>query len=69
MPLRPEDGRMTLRRDKRPQSMIHRHSSVIDDKNVHISTFGTVTSPTCGMHNSTMQSCNYFFADEAVSRF
>ncbi|XP_043473205.1 high-affinity choline transporter 1-like [Leptopilina heterotoma] len=70
MPLRPEDGRMTLRRDKRPHSIIARHSSIIDDKNIHISSFGTVTSPTCGMHTPTVQTCNYFLADdEAVSRF
>ncbi|XP_033226153.1 high-affinity choline transporter 1-like [Belonocnema kinseyi] len=70
MPLRTEDCRMTLRKEKRPHSVMTRYSSVMDEKSMHSSSFGPVISPTCGMYNSAVKSCNYFFADdEAVSRF
>lgn len=64
MPIRTDDCKMTLKRDKKLNGTIARHSSVADDKN-HCGR-GLLLSPTYNVFNPS----NFFVCDdEAVSRF
>lgn len=68
MPIRTDDCKMTLvKKDKKINGNIARHSSVADEKNS--CGRGLVLSPTYSMYGSINPS-NFFVADdEAVSRF
>ncbi|XP_015119726.1 high-affinity choline transporter 1 [Diachasma alloeum] len=68
MPLRTDDCRMTLKKEKKSNGTIARHSSVADDKG--FCGRGLVLSPTYSMYGSAVTSGNYFVSDdEAISRF
>ncbi|XP_012538120.2 high affinity choline transporter 1 [Monomorium pharaonis] len=70
MPLRPEDGRMTLARKDKRLATIGRHSSMNEAELSNPSSLSHLVSPTFTMYSSAAKSSNYFVTDdEAVSRF
>ncbi|XP_029173651.1 high-affinity choline transporter 1-like isoform X1 [Nylanderia fulva] len=70
MPLRPEDGRMTLVKKDKRLATIGRHSSMTNETELGNTSSMIVCSPTFSMYSSAAKSSNYFVTDdEAVSRF
>lgn len=69
MPLRPEDCRMTIKRDRK-SVCVSPYPPNVDDKMFNCSNIARLASPTYNMYGSAVKACNYYVADdEAVSRF